>query len=127
MKIPIFFALLLITQLLQAIPTGTYPLYIESSTVIELTEDIIITTRATPVVATTPFGNNQPERVIITSKTKNSIIITKTGIWDLTSFDAKNKIIEFRGNARLICEPGAKIIFNNGVLRFCESSRWIIE
>lgn len=99
---------------------------IDKNTIIELTDDIIIGTNKTPFIASKSFGSTKPEKLIFTSKAKKSVIIAKKSIWDLSSFDSKNKIIEFRGNAQLICEPGSKIVFNNGLLRFAESSRWLI-
>ena len=103
------------------------PRRLEKTTFVELTEDITIDTKTSPVVATSQFGSKAPEKVIFTSKTAQKVIITGTGVWDLSSFDSKNKIVEFTGNAQLICEPGAKIIFNNGVLRFSDSAKWIIS
>ncbi len=103
------------------------PLPIFTETTIELSQDIVIDTKTTPVLAQPSFGSMHPEKVIFSSATKKSIILKPTGILDLSSFNSKNKIIEFRNNAQLRCEAGAKIIFNNGVLRFSDSSRWIIE
>lgn len=100
---------------------------IEKETVINLTEDIIISTTTTPFIASKTFGSKKPEKLIFTSKTKKSIVVSKNSIWDLSSFNSKNKIIELRGNAQLICEPGSKIIFNNGILRFKNTSQWIIS
>ncbi len=111
----------------QALAKITVPTRVAKSTVIELTDDLVIDTKTSPIIAELTFGSKGPEKVVFTSKTKKSVIVAKNGIWDLSSFNSRNKIIEFRGNAQLVCEPGAKIIFNNGLLRFSEATKWIIS
>ena len=113
---------------MQAIPVPTCqkPLRIEKKTVIELNEDIVISSKGSPVIASKLFGTSRPAKVIFTSTKGYAVIVTSKGAWDLTSFDNHNKIVEFAGNARLICQPGATIIGNNGLLRFADSARWIM-
>lgn len=111
---------------LYALPSCNEPLHVVQETTIELTKDIMIPQKGSPFIATETFGSRKPEKVIITSKTNRALIIRDQAVWDLRSFSTKNKIIEFRGNARLICKNGSKILGNNGVLRFTDSSQWII-
>lgn len=125
MKKLVFFATLIAIECL-GLPSTAQPTHVEKTTVIKLTSDIVISERGTPFIASESFGSQKKEKLIITSETKNKIIITSKAAWDLSSFNSKNKIIEFSGNAQLVCEPGARILFNNGVLRFAGSSRWII-
>lgn len=127
MNKPIFCMALFVLLYAQARVAPIKPQLIVKNTTINLTEDIIINSRTTPIAAAREFGGKGPEKIIFTSKTGNRIIVGETGIWDLTTFNSKHKIIEFRGNAKLVCKPGARMLFNNGLLRFCESSQWIIS
>lgn len=127
MKTHIFGILLIALYTAQTPAKITTPKLLTKTTIIELTDDIVIDSKTSPVIAAPEFGSASPEKVIFTSKTAKSVIVSKTGIWDLTSFTNKKKIIEFKGNAQLICEPGAKIIFNNGKLRFSDASKWLIS
>ena len=96
-KIHVFISIFTIT-LLQAAPSCEKPLTILEDSLLELTEDIVISQRGTPFIASKAAG----AKITITSKTGKSIIIARNALWDLTSFDAETKIIEFAGNARLI-------------------------
>ncbi len=110
-----------------AAPSCSDPLIVSKSIVLELTDDIIITGKSSPFIASPVFGASGPATLTINSKTGNSVIIASTGAWDLSTFNAAQKIIEFTGNAQLICKPGAKILGYGGTLRFAQTSRWIVD
>ena len=114
-------------SLVSALPSCNNPQKITSDTVIILTEDIIITDKGSPFVMTESFGNTTEEKLIITSNTGNRIVINEKATWDLSSLTTKNKVIEFAGNAQLICRPGSTLSGHGGVLRFTDSSRFIID
>ena len=118
---------LLIAFLGYAAPSPIEIILVSSQKEFNLTEDIIVSGTGSPFFASKSFGQKAPEKLIIKSSTARSIIIDKNSTWDLSSFSGKNKSIEFAGNARLICRPGAKLIGNGGVLRFTDSSQWIVR
>lgn len=101
-------------------------LVVSSQKEFNLSEDIIVSGNGSPFFATDSFGKYAPEKLIIKSSSARSVIIDKNSTWDLSSFSGKNKIIEFAGNARLVCRPGAKLIGKGGVLRFTDDSRWLV-
>ncbi len=108
-------------------PSITSPQKVSTHALIELTDDIIIDKHGSPFIALDSFGASTPNKLIITSKTGKSVIITPTGSWDLSTFNTKNKIIEFSGNAKLVCKPGSKIMGYGGTIRFAGHSRWIYD
>ncbi len=104
-------------------PSLEKPMVIDNETSIELNEDIIIASRGTPFIPTGNFGHHTTEKLIITSKKGCAIIVTSTGFWDLSLFNSPTKTIEFRGNARLILEKGARLHGMQSTLIFTEQSR----
>jgi hypothetical protein len=127
MKTVYFFLIACVSSLLHGAPSCKKPLKISESTIIELTQDIVIGEQGNPFIALPSFGSKEPAHLTISSKTGSAVIIDTNGIWDLSTFNTKNKIIVFAGNARLICKPGSKIMGYGGVLRFKDSTRWIID
>jgi hypothetical protein len=109
------------------IPFPQHSVTVDQTIEFELTENRVIQKKMSPFIASTRFGATKPQKIIIHSSNNSAIIIERNGIWDLTSFSSSNKIIEFRGNARLILYPGAKIIGNSGILKFFENSRMLIQ
>ena len=110
-----------------AVPSCSDPLIVSKNSTHELTEDIIISGKSSPFIASSTFGASGPAKLTIHSTTGKRIIIDSSGVWDLSSFNTAEKVIEFTGNAQLICKPGAKIIGYGGKLRFVQKSRWIID
>lgn len=110
-----------------AAPSCHNPLTITQAITVDLTSDILITDILSPFIAAPTFGASRAAKLKITSKTGHSVIVTSTGAWDLSTFNTKNKIIEFTGNAKLICKPGAKILGYGGIIRFSQESRFIID
>ncbi len=111
----------IISGLVQALPQR-----ITHSSIIELSEDVVHFGLGSPFIAGETFGSAGPEKLVIMSNTGNALIIKKGSTWDLSSFSGKNKIIEFAGNARLVCEPGAQLHGTGGVLRFVDDARLIV-
>jgi hypothetical protein len=112
---------------IEAVPSLKNPLLVSKDSFIELTEDIRIDSRGTPFIADPLFGSTKPQKIVINSRTKKSIIVTKSGIWDLSTFNSKRKIIEFQGNAQLILEPGASLHAMGGIIRFTQSSQLLAQ
>lgn len=104
-------------------PSVHTPALITETTTIELTEDIVIDSRGTPFIASPHLGKKQAEKLVITSTSKKAVIITPRGYWDLSSFNKSTTSIEFRGNARLVLQPGAHLHGFNTKLVFAEQSR----
>ncbi len=104
-------------------PSVQRPMVIENETLIELNEDIIIASKGSPFIPTENFGQHKAEKLIITSKKGCAIIVTSTGFWDLSFFNSPSKSIEFRGNARLILQQGARLHGMQSTLIFTEQSR----
>lgn len=127
MKTVHFFLTICAVSQLSGAPSCKKPLNISESTVIELTQDIVISERGNPFVALPSFGRKEAAQLTISSKTGNAVIVDATGVWDLSTFDTNQKIIVFAGNAKLICKPGSKIVGYGGILRFKDSTRWIID
>ena len=127
MKRIIAICLLMAVRSVVGLPSVDIPQSISAAIVIELTEDIIITQKGSPFIATKTFGAKGPEKLVITSKKGHAVIISEGSIWDLSSFSDKNKIIEFAGNARLVVQPGATLQGNGGVLRFTDTAQWICK
>ena len=115
-----FIAILLFVRV-YSLPSCEKPLRLTKKTTIYLTEDLIVTCKGTPFIAEQAFGTHPESKLIIISKTGNAIRVTKNSIWDLSSF--KSKTIEFAGNAKLICEPGSRLLFDNTRIRFTQNSR----
>lgn len=117
----IFFLVALFSMPLLAVPTCTNPRQVYYGAIIDLSDDIVIADRGTPVVAGSKTGNSH---IVFTSQTHNKIIVKKNGVWDLSSFKGPQCIIELTGNAELICEPGAKILFKDGTIRLSGEAKW---
>lgn len=94
--------------------------------VIELGHDIVHEGKGSPFIASETFGVYGPEKLVITSDSAKALILKKDSTWDLTSFSSSYKIIEFAGNARLVCESGSQLQGNGGVLRFVDEARLIV-
>lgn len=123
----IFFTFFLCALAAYAVPSQKNPRIFTRTTKIDLTSDLYISELWSPFIADSNFGATRAARLKISSKTGKSVIITSTGAWDLSSFNTKNKIIEFTGNAKLVCKPGAKILGYGGIIRFSQDSRCIID
>lgn len=123
----IVFFLLINISCKAAVPTCSNPLTVHNDTVIELTEDIVITKKGSPVLAGADFGLHKAHKVTFYATKPRNVIVTKKGIWDLTSFNSSSKIIEFAGQARLVVEAGAHLLFNNGILRMSGQSKLIFK
>ena len=99
------------------------PVFITQDTTIELTEDIIISSKGSPFIATGSFGQSKVETLIITSQKGCAIIVSPQGLWDISSFNSSTRTIVFRGNARLVLQPGAHLHGLGTTLIFAEQSR----
>ncbi len=93
---------------------------------IELNEDIIIN-NVCHILSGTAFGLNGPNVLSISSTTPKELRIKSTGVLDLSQFTTPSQIIEFTGQVRLVCEPGARIILNGGIMRFSGQAEWFLE
>lgn len=100
------------------LPSLEQPVIVTQNMTIELTENLTISAKGSPFLAAPLFIGT----LTITSKNKSAVIISPTGIWDLSSFNGPGKKIEFRGNARLILQPGAHLTGSNTTLTFAETS-----
>lgn len=112
---------------LQALPTVEKPRFINTHTVVHLSKDSELSGNGSPFIATKKFGASQPEKLIITSKTGSTLRVKKESTWDLTSFKGENQVIEFAGNARLVCEQGATLKGQGVILRFSDEAEFIVE
>lgn len=97
----------------------------DSSTIIELTNDIVINNSCELVAGGPNFGITQQDRVTFHATNSRAIRITKDGVWRMLTFNTQNKVIEFSGNAQLILEPGAQMIMNNGKLLMSDNAQLI--
>ncbi|MBA2306752.1 hypothetical protein H0W26_01305 [Candidatus Dependentiae bacterium] len=104
-------------------PSMRSPMLIQKETTIELTEDITIDSKGSPFVVGPAFGQIKAEKLIITSTKGAAVIVSATGVWDVSLFSGPTKTIEFRGNARLILHQGAGLHGLNTTLVFAENSR----
>ena len=93
---------------------------------IELNEDIIIN-NVCHILSGTAFGLNGPNVLSISSTTPKELRVKSTGILDLTQLTSLNQVLEITGQVRLVCEPGARIILNGGILRFSGQAEWFLE
>jgi len=94
---------------------------------IELNEDVIIN-NVCHILSGTAFGQNFTTNTLkINSTTPKELRIKSTGVLDLTQFDTPFKVLELTGQVRLVCEPGARIIMNGGILKFSGSAIWCLE
>jgi hypothetical protein len=126
-KIAFFLLVSIVSQTQSKVPSCASPLVVNDTTRIELTDDIVIHGKGTPITAGAQFGKGKKHTVTFHATTPRSIIVKKTGIWDLSSFNGPTKVIEFAGQARLIVEAGAHLIFNDGVLRMSDQSQLIFN
>ena len=93
--------------------SNTNPLIIIENTTIELDEDIII--NGEPIKAAAPFGGVE-NSFIFNTNMGNKVIIVSSGIWDLSTFNTENHIVQFTGDAEFILDPGATLRLNGGQL-----------
>lgn len=97
----------------------------QKTAVIELREDKVHSSPESPFFTVLKDAQDL-EKLIITSSSGKSLIIKKDTTWDLSRVAGTNTIIEFAGNARLVCEPGARLHGTGGVLRFVDDARLIV-
>lgn len=93
---------------------------------VNLNENILIDNDC-HILSGTAFGVNGENRLRISSEVPTELRIKSTGSLDLSQFDTANKVLEIGGKVKLICEPGARIIMNGGILAFTDDATFQLE
>ncbi|MGE0206425.1 MAG: hypothetical protein AB7R69_01100 [Candidatus Babeliales bacterium] len=94
--------------------------------VIELNEDIIIN-NVCHILAGTSFGVTSTDTLTIFSEDTKELRVKSTGLLDLSQFNTPSKVLQFAGKAKLVFEPGSKLVLGGGVLIFTDETQLAFE
>lgn len=92
---------------------------------IELNEDVIIN-NVCHILSGTAFTASGGI-FAISSTAPKELRIKSTGVLDLSQLTSPAQQLVISGQVKLVCEPGARIIMNGGLLVFSGQAQWFIE
>ena len=93
---------------------------------VELNENVYIN-NVCHILPGPDFGSITENTLRIHSTEDRELRVQSGGVLDLSQFTEDTMVLEFAGNARLVLEPGARVILGGGVLSFTDETRLIFE
>ncbi len=99
--------------------------------VVEMNSNLVINSYC-HIAAGPNFGKDGEQRLTFRSAVMRELRVKSSGILDLSSFSENNQVLQFAGKARLVLEPGARVVMGpkgtkGGVLLMNEESQILLE